>query len=59
MDKPLIFEYKSHCDVVDQDRAIVESASGQRLEELDIDDINSFLTGMWLFMDPEAFSWTE
>ncbi len=52
-----VVQYNLIEDIVPEHREVVESASGQRLEELDIDDVNSFLNGLYLFMDPEAFTW--
>jgi hypothetical protein len=44
-----LIQYNQLSDVTDDDRAIVEAASGQPLEQLHIDDVNSFLNGMIIF----------
>jgi hypothetical protein len=42
-------QFNQHSDVDDESRECVECASQQPLETLQIDDINSFLNGAYLF----------
>ena len=50
-------QYNLIKDITSDHRDIVEIASGQQVANLDIDDVNSFLNGLYLFMDPEAYTW--
>jgi len=50
-------QYNLIKDITADHRDIVEIASGQQVANLDIDDVNSFLNGLYLFMDPEAYTW--
>lgn len=52
-------QYNQIEDMTEDHRDICEQASGQPVAELDIQDVNDFLNGLYLFMDPEAFSWTN
>lgn len=44
-----VVQYNQLSDVTVEDRAVVEAAAGQPLEQLDIDDVNSFLNGLIIF----------
>jgi hypothetical protein len=44
-----VVQYNQLSDVSDEDRAVVEAASGQALEQLDINDVNSFLNELIIF----------
>ena len=44
-----LIQYNLIHDVIDEHREIVESAAREPLEALDIDDVNSFLNGIYLF----------
>ena len=44
-----VVQYNQLSDVTPEHKLIAESASGQPIEELDIDDVNSFLNGLYLF----------
>lgn len=48
-----VIQYNLIEDVIPEHRDVVESASGQRLEDLDIDDVNDFLNGFYLFCKEE------
>lgn len=53
----IVVQYNQIEDIIQEHRDVVESASGHKLEELNIDDVNDFLNGLYLFMDPEAYTW--
>jgi hypothetical protein len=42
-------QYNQLIDLTPEDQMIVEGASGQPLAQLDVDDVNSFLNGLYLF----------
>jgi len=54
-----VVQYNQIEDVTDRDRAVVEAFAGAPIHELDIDRVNEFLNGLYFFMDPEAYSWTD
>jgi len=56
MSEAIVVQYNLIEDVTPEHRDIVEFASGQKLEELDIDDVNSFLNGLQLYMG-EGLPW--
>ena len=51
--------FNEHKDVPRDIRDFLENASGQPLEQLSIEDINSFLTGYDAFCNHETVSYTH
>jgi len=55
-----VIQFNCHDDVDTESRSIVEVASDQPLEELQMDDINSFLNGLYLFhKEADEVEWTN
>lgn len=44
-----MIEFNLHEDVDDASRSLVEDAAGLILEDIPMDDVNSFLSGLYLF----------
>lgn len=44
-----VLQYNQIEDVTSEHRYMVESAAGKPIEQLAIDDVNSFLNGLYLF----------
>jgi len=54
-----LIQYNKLIDLTPEDQLLVEGASGMKLADLDINDVNSFLNGMYLFhKEAEEDLWT-
>lgn len=45
----VVIQYNQIKDVIPNHRDLVEKASGEPIDELDIQDVNSFLNGLYIF----------
>jgi hypothetical protein len=60
MSETIVYQYTLNRDVTTEHREIVELASGELVINLDIDDVNSFLNGLYLFhKEAEEELWTN
>jgi phage-related protein len=50
-------QYNQIRDVTNGHRDIVEKASGEDINNLEIDDVNSFLNGLYMVMYDEDLVW--